>query len=640
MMKLFLTIVLLIDIAAYSCAQTADSSILHLNPVIIESPRLQVFNSGQKILNLDSTRLDIFQHQSLAELLCVESPIFIRLQGPGLLASSAFRGGNAHHMAIFWNGMPLFNPMNGMIDLSLIPVNIADKVNIQFGGGAASFGSGGVSGAIHLIAAPVFENTIRLETFKGFGSFNSFKQYALVSGGSKKYSTRIKIFHQFIKNDFLYYVPHQDKLVNRMNNAEQEARGLIWENVVKISPYQSFHAHFWIQQNHRNIPPTIYELTNLSSQKDFAFRFNGSWNFSKGSFFGILRTALSSEQLIYQNPLVFIRDTSRNLSFFTEYEFKLNLHPKHYINGGIQNNFLRAWHPAYSKIHLQTRPAIYLSYLYKSSNTNFEYSLTLRQEFRILDPVPPVFSSGLRWNPFRWIAIKMNGGRVYRIPTFNDLFWNPGGNPNLKPESGYTADAGIQFLRSFGKFQFNLEATLFSRTLNNWIIWLPQESIWASQNLLRVWSRGLESQSELAFSSRKMKLSCTFISNYVLSENTKSKNANDLSVGRQLIYTPRYNFSGIIKLENRYFLVQYHHQYVGYRFTTSDNSDYLMPYDVGSIYVSTNYSIEKLNRAHYRIFFQIGNLWNEDYQIIKARPMPGRNFQLGLIIQLDKTLKT
>ena len=41
---------------------------------------------------------------------------------------------------------------------------------------------------------------------------------------------------------------------------------------------------------------------------------------------------------------------------------------------------------------------------------------------------------------------------------------------------------------------------IFNRNINNWIIWLPEQTFWTPQNLMQVWSRGLETRSELNYS--------------------------------------------------------------------------------------------------------------------------------------------
>ncbi|MCS2983587.1 TonB-dependent receptor [Bacteroides xylanisolvens] len=43
------------------------------------------------------------------------------------------------------------------------------------------------------------------------------------------------------------------------------------------------------------------------------------------------------------------------------------------------------------------------------------------------------------------VMLKVSISRNYRFPTLNDLYFLPGGNPNLKNEQGFSYDAGVSF---------------------------------------------------------------------------------------------------------------------------------------------------------------------------------------------------
>ncbi|MGH7856686.1 MAG: TonB-dependent receptor domain-containing protein, partial [Candidatus Binatia bacterium] len=56
--------------------------------------------------------------------------------------------------------------------------------------------------------------------------------------------------------------------------------------------------------------------------------------------------------------------------------------------------------------------------------------------------------AGLRWDALPGFSLRANAGRFYRIPTFLELFGNTGtilGNPDLDPESGWSADLGARY---------------------------------------------------------------------------------------------------------------------------------------------------------------------------------------------------
>ena len=80
--------------------------------------------------------------------------------------------------------------------------------------------------------------------------------------------------------------------------------------------------------------------------------------------------------------------------------------------------------------------------------------------------------------------------------------------------------------------------------------------------------------------------------NYVLSTNEKSALANDETIGKQLMYVPIQNAQGNATISFKGASLSYTQVYVGYRYTLSDNSDFLKPYTIGNISLAQTFSLE------------------------------------------------
>ena len=94
-------------------------------------------------------------------------------------------------------------------------------------------------------------------------------------------------------------------------------------------------------------------------------------------------------------------------------------------------------------------------------------------------------------------------GKVYRFPTINDLYWSPGGNENLNPENGYSTDLGLLWTKDLSNTQLYFEPTIYSRWIDNWIIWQPTGTYWSPMNVKKVWNRGIETNSSISFKREK-----------------------------------------------------------------------------------------------------------------------------------------
>jgi iron complex outermembrane receptor protein len=296
---------------------------------------------------------------------------------------------------------------------------------------------------------------------------------------------------------------------------------------------------------------------------------------------------------------------------------------------------VKAISDGYSNEQRQNRTALFAAYSFNSSNKKFQTTIAARQEIMQQKFVPFVYSFGAAYKFSKWVSTKCSAAKIYRVPTMNDLYWNPGGNPDLKPESGYSTEAGllIYFNLPKQKINFSFEPTVFNKNIDNWILWLPGISYWSPQNIMQVWSRGMETRSELRFTAQKFSVKINVMTNYVLSTNEKIKLENDASLHKLLIYTPMYSGHAKITLQYKKFSLSYLHKYVGYRYTSADNTEFLTPYNLANVYAA--YQL-KLKNYDINFFAEANNIFNQQYQVLLNRAMPLVNYQAGFSIQFHQ----
>lgn len=205
-MKLPLTaLALAIITCSLLSAQGIKDSVHVLKEVAVEAAqnvRLSGFTTGNKIQDLDSAILADYSGNNLAELLSRQSQVFINSYGPGMLATTTFRGTDASQTAVLWNGFSLQNPMSAELDLALVPVDFLQDVKIQYGGSSALFGSGAIGGTIHLDNSAVYDKGLTIGLNSSYGSFDNQHQGINIQLSEKQIISSIKIFEQSAKNDF------------------------------------------------------------------------------------------------------------------------------------------------------------------------------------------------------------------------------------------------------------------------------------------------------------------------------------------------------------------------------------------------------------------------------------------------------
>lgn len=101
--------------------------------------------------------------------------------------------------------------------------------------------------------------------------------------------------------------------------------------------------------------------------------------------------------------------------------------------------------------------------------------------------------------------LKASASRNFRFPTLNDLYFLPGGNPDLKRESGWTYDIGASF--ATGKedvYSWSGSINWFDSHVKDWILWLPTtKGFFSPKNIKDVHAYGIELQSDFSVALKK-----------------------------------------------------------------------------------------------------------------------------------------
>ena len=230
------------------------------------------------------------------------------------------------------------------------------------------------------------------------------------------------------------------------------------------------------------------------------------------------------------------------------------------------------------------------------------------------------------------ISLRTSLQRSYRAPTLNERFYEPGGNPDLKPENGWSLEAGGSYSgQILDRVHMSHSLTAYDRKVRDWIIWLGG-AIWTPHNLAAVHSRGLETEHTLTGSNGKVgwRMGATF--GYSRSTPTESYLANDNSIGKQIPYTPEWTASGTGVLSWNGASLTYLHSFASTRYITADESAALDPYSTGNLllsYTSTRF------RPRIIVNAAIQNIWNSRYSVVAFRPMPGINYLISISLQLE-----
>lgn len=593
-----------------------------LEQVEVYAPPLDRFAQGQKVVSIDSKVMEAYSARSLGDLLQEQSPVFIRQYGSGMLASPSFRGTSAGHTAIFWNGLPINSPSLGQSDLSILPVEAIDQAQLHFGSSGALFGNEAIGGSLHLNSKTAFGKGFEGKITQTFGSFGLFNTAFIGGFSSKKFSSKSRVYRQFADNNFSYRdISLPGTPESKEDHAQLEQLGFVQDLAWNLNAKSQLKAAFWWNKAERQIQP-VMGSNSTDRQLDESFRAVVDYfRFGKSSVWN-LKTGWVKDELIFNESL------NQTRQFFAASDWDFAKGESWQFKSGVRATFVQGDLDTYSAT--DQRFEIYQSARWIASE-DLALSLNLRQ-FAYLDNFVPFLPSiGGDWKFWeveqQELLLKASVGKGFKVPTLNDRFWNPGGNPDLLPEESISGEIGLNWLKK-GNFSWDQSLTYYRMQVDNWIIWLPQGSVWSPENLREVQNQGIEYQGKANwdFGSFNWELGLSYTFSEALDLTSEPANP------RQLPYTPKHQANGNLTAEYEGFAVNLGSFFVGQRSVGTGNARILDSYQIWN--AGVQFSSLKWGKTRFPLSFQVLNLLDKYYQVLYLRAMPGRSYQFNLTIHL------
>jgi iron complex outermembrane receptor protein len=613
-----------------------------------------VEEAASLVTHIDTMALQMMKTQTVAELLSSYSPVFIKSYGRGSTATASFRGTAPSHTQVYWNGIRLNSPMRGDVDFSLFPVYLIDDVSLQFGGSSLQSGSGALGGSILLGNKPDWNERTSIRYVQSLESFSTDREYLNLGFGNRKIQLKTRLFSDRSQNDFPYFnygrLPMHQAI---QKNADYSKQGLLQEVYFKAGQ-NTFSARIWAYRSHRNLPQLMSFEGDARTEKqtDHNFRVVLSWNHyapkSKIDWVGgINRSELDYFRSSTEANVVNFDSHGREKSWTSHVDFDwtpsklLNFNWSWSTTYDLVSVFDRAQKLGYdhnrlelsllNAVHWLATDQVSLSFLWRSELYNS----------RLIGLIP---SLGLEYFLTRsqQHSLKLNLARNYHQPALNDLYWLPGGNPDLKPEKGFSGDLVYAFAGRKDGLIFSGQVSAFASLIDDWIVWQPSSGgayFWEAANLRKVFSRGAGIQFFLQKTmANTIRFDLKGNYSYTATANVNAVPSVDHSRGKQLIYIPKHKANLFGEAVFKAWYLKLNAPFTGKRYTLSNNeeSDYekiLTSFWLVNLNLGKTFDIKRF-RADVNV--GIENLANADYMAILWRPMPGRTYSLTIQLSYKK----
>ncbi len=574
----------------------------------------------------------------VSDVLGENTSVFIKNYGVGQLSSISINGSSAAQTSIYWNGIKINSPTTGQVDLSLFDLGTIDEMVVA----NTTASNQSVGGGLGLQNNPYYSSdTLISKNVIRYGSFNTMNLSSNNVYDVGIFSGSTKVNYLRSDNDFPFVNYTQiGAPVQRQTNAATSLLSFLQQLDLKLKSYKDGKINagliFWVTDADRQISPVMTEPSSSAHEWDKSYRTLAYMKIRKANYTAGLKSSYLYDWLRFTDPVAII--DSRSSSQAVRNYFYGSYSKSHlFINGSFNYDHEQAVSSGFNICRNRNVEGLNLS-VTKLFLQHLLVYLNLKQELLEHKPLP--FSPGLWLGYDKFlkhgnIYLKLSGARAYRIPSLNDLYWNPGGNPNLQPEQAWNSMLNLEYtynslLRLFGNGFYNY--------VTDWILWTPTQSgIWTANNVKRVVSRGvninIKIQNKVSMSDKGFVVA--FYSGYSYT-NTISLDAisiNDNSQNKQLIYVPRHNFNASLQLQYRHYYIRTIHSFTGVRYTTTDNSQFLPGYYLTYLELGKDFYF---NNQQIGLSFRISNITNCQYQVVDQRPMPGRSYEMTVRLNLTK----
>ena len=644
--------------------------------IVYDLPRVDVVGENDAISAVPVQRIDREKMvrlgvHSLSDALRHFAGITVRdYGGAGGMKTVSVRGIGARHTAVVYDGIALSDCQTGEIDLSRYSLDQLDGLSLVIGDGDNIFQPArNQAAAATLVMETEASNLVsrssllvpRSSFLVNMGSFGLIspsirlqqpigKRFLLSASGT--------FFHA--DNNYPFTLKNislttRERRTNSRMNAGRGELNLHW----KIDPKNDFSAKFYFDNNHRRLPGIVHYYTNenherLNEQMAFGqlrFRsvFNEKWAFqanakyhwahsdyqnrTPGSGLGDARywqrEAYASAALLYAPTRWLSLDYS--LDFIHN---SLNSTLSVYASHPHRTTFLQS---LAAKAQFQ-RLTVVARLLHSASKESISEPEKTPNDAK-KSSLDPSLSLSYRLFPHENLYLRLMAKRIFRLPTFNELYFYHIGAADLRPERASQLNLGITWKSDkqgdLRKWNASATADFYVNRVTDKIVAVPFNMfVWRISNLNRASILGTDLTTQIACEIAH-RHTLTFNGHYSLlrAMNGTVKEAPDYH--NQLPYTPLHAFSATISWENPWVNLAATTSGQSKRWTTVDHAAGTR-IDGFSV---TDLSLWRTFQSKYTLRLTLQNLFDRQYDIVTHYPMPGRSVQFQISISTDSHRK-
>lgn len=477
-----LSLLALASISAISANVQADESIERISVYATRQVQ-QIDQVNASVSLLTREDIDSRQPKDVPALLQSLPGVEIARQGSRGQTSSIFvRGSGSKYVLVLIDGMRVGSATLGYMDLSQLPVDLIEQVELIRGPRAALYGSDAVSGVIaittrkadgvhltartgsHGLAETNVLGSTKLESTTLFGQVG----YGRADGIHVLDKTGVDTDRDGFRNRFVRAGVEHHYSQGTVGFQSQVNRGY---NQFDFNPAWGLGADEAKtgQDQHQLTATYSHKMGTVLEQVEHQLKIgrgkDDSLTYGNGNLY---RYITKRQELDAQSLLQFAGDLDWLLGV-NRTQDEVATSGKAYVRDERINQ------AAFTALHWQLNDWQLDGALRHDNVSNYQSYQT--------------YQWGVSYQVTESLQARVNQGSAFKVPTYNDLYFPGFGNPALVPETSLSREAGVRFAPE-NAWQFSLDAVHFQRNLSNMIAY--NSTVFKSENIANARLNGFE----------------------------------------------------------------------------------------------------------------------------------------------------
>ena len=580
--------------------------------------------------------------------------------GIGGLKTVSVRSLGASHTAVSYDGIAVSDAQNGQIDISRFSLDNIDMLSLSNGQSdqifqpARQYASAAVLNIITM--APRFDNRpVNGKVMMKSGSFGLINPSLHIAGKLNEYLSMTASGEWMSAHGRYPYLMHYGTQANDSTSIEIRQNTDVQNLRAEAALYgfdsvQNGYLKGYYYQSERGLPGAtiFYNTQNFSSQRiwDRSAFLQGHYERNFANILSLQLNAKYNYSFTHYLDPMYLGSEGKDENRYSQNEYYLSGAVIYRPISGLSFNLSQDGiiNTLSADLDNFTSPTRYTSLTAVAGKyVNNWVMATASVLMTATKDVMADHSKGLqrfKASPYASLSFKPFSNtdfrirlfykNIFRLPTFNDLYYGKVGNRDLLPETTNQYNIGLTFQRSITEYipMLALSCDIYHNDVRNKIVAYPTKNIytWTMLNYGRVSITGLDFTGDIEIAPCK-EVQITLGATYTYNRALNVTNPTDRDYRHQIPYTPRISGSGKAGIKTPWFTLNYSLVWSGHRYAVNQNyaENRVEGYFDHSLSASHEFSLRHDHKLG--INLECLNLTNINYCVVRYFPMPGRSWR-------------